>query len=294
MKIDAKVQSISKLKDYFFLVPDYQREYVWKPDDEVEQFLIDIENEYSPDAKEQRNYFLGSIIIANNDRCFDVVDGQQRLTTIMLSLCVFRDLLKKETLNSAQKNYLQIIENLLYNFDIESGETRVRLELQYEESHDYLTALIQEQPYNGVRSPSIVRMQDAYTKILRHFQLYAGIDELIDFAKYCLTKIELVVIESQDLSSALKIFETINQRGAGLNAMDLVKNLLFSHQMIDPLSCKHFIRMIYKNWFIQILREHGSAFFQVFFKNRCQVLYDWHMPYFISLSMYSYMLWRTH
>lgn len=51
MKIDAKVQSISKLKDYFFLVPDYQREYVWKPDDEVEQFLIDIENEYSPDAK---------------------------------------------------------------------------------------------------------------------------------------------------------------------------------------------------------------------------------------------------
>ena len=98
MKIDAKVQSISKLKDYFFLVPDYQREYVWKPDDEVEQFLIDIENEYSPDAKEQRNYFLGSIIIVNNDRCFDVVDGQQRLTTIMLSLCVFRDLLKKETL----------------------------------------------------------------------------------------------------------------------------------------------------------------------------------------------------
>ena len=97
----------------FFLVPDYQREYVWKPDDEVEQFLIDIENEYSPDAKEQRNYFLGSIIIVNNDRCFDVVDGQQRLTTIMLSLCVFRDLLKKETLNSAQKNYLQIIENLL-------------------------------------------------------------------------------------------------------------------------------------------------------------------------------------
>ena len=65
MKIDAKVQSISKLKDYFFLVPDYQREYVWKPDDEVEQFLIDIENEYSPDAKEQRNYFLGSIIIVN-------------------------------------------------------------------------------------------------------------------------------------------------------------------------------------------------------------------------------------
>lgn len=141
----------------------------------------------------------------------------------------FPRFIKKGDIEQRSENYLQIIENLLYNFDIESGETRVRLELQYEESHDYLTALIQEQPYNGVRSPSIERMQDAYTKILRHFQLYAGIDELIDFAKYCLTKIELVVIESQDLSSALKIFETINQRGAGLNAMDLVKNLLFSN-----------------------------------------------------------------
>ena len=124
MKIDAKVQSISKLKDYFFLVPDYQREYVWKPDDEVEQFLIDIENEYSPDAKEQRNYFLGSIIIVNNDRCFDVVDGQQRLTTIMLSLCVFRDLLKKETLNSAQKNYLQIIAYIIHSGFISGYQNR--------------------------------------------------------------------------------------------------------------------------------------------------------------------------
>src|SRR5690606_15458850 len=51
---------------------------------------------------------------------------------------------------------------------------------------------------------------------------------LISYARYFLTKIELVVIESENLSSALKIFETINQRGTGLNAMDLVKNLLFS------------------------------------------------------------------
>ena len=43
MEIKAEVESISKLKDYFFVVPDYQREYVWKPDDQVEQFLIDID-----------------------------------------------------------------------------------------------------------------------------------------------------------------------------------------------------------------------------------------------------------
>ena len=46
MDINADVKSISQLKDYFFLVPDYQREYVWKPDDQVEQFIIDIDNEF--------------------------------------------------------------------------------------------------------------------------------------------------------------------------------------------------------------------------------------------------------
>lgn len=229
MKIDAKVRSISKLKDYFFLVPDYQREYVWKPNDQVEQFLLDIEGEYLPGARDQRNYFIGSIIVVKNDNKSDVVDGQQRLTTIMLCLCAFRNILKTCKLDVSQMNYLHTIDNLLHDFDIESGENRIRLELQYEESSDFLTKMIREEPYEGILSPSIIRMQEAYDKIMDHFRAYGSVDELIAFAIYYLTRIELVIIESQDLGSALKIFETINQRGAGLNAMDLVKNLLFSH-----------------------------------------------------------------
>ena len=91
MEIKAQVKSISKLKDYFFLVPDYQREYVWKPDDQVEQFIIDIDNEFEPNIHNQKSYFIGSIIIVENKGKFDVIDGQQRLTTIILSLCAFRD-----------------------------------------------------------------------------------------------------------------------------------------------------------------------------------------------------------
>jgi len=231
MKIEADVKSISKLKDYFFLVPDYQREYVWKPEDEVEQFLIDIENEFQPGITEQNNYFIGSIIIVKNGDKYDVVDGQQRLTTIMLSLCAFRDLLRPQQLDNKQKKYLQNIEELLCDFDMESDQTQLRLELQYEESRDYLDKLIQSQPYEDTeKTGSIIRMQDAYTKIHVYLEDYLNdsIDKLLEFAKYFLTKIELVIIESEDLSSALKIFETINQRGVGLNAMDLVKNLLFS------------------------------------------------------------------
>ena len=94
MEIKAQVHSIAKLKDYFFVVPDYQREYVWKVDDQVEQFLADIDNEFEPGAREQSSYFIVSIIIVKNASRYEVIDGQQRLTTIVISMCAIRDVMK--------------------------------------------------------------------------------------------------------------------------------------------------------------------------------------------------------
>ncbi|MBK5944755.1 DUF262 domain-containing protein [Halorhodospira halophila] len=230
MHIDAKVHSIQELKDFYFVVPDYQREYVWEADDQVEQFLSDIDNEYEPGTHDQPAYFLGSIIIVNREGKFDVIDGQQRLTTIVLSLCVMRDLMKGLKLDQRQSNYLKTIQEWLSHFDIKTDGTQVRLELQYEESRDYLARLIMGQHYNGEETASIRRMSEAYRRVNDHFCQYLdkGLNELTNYARYLLTSIEMVVIKSENLSSALKIFETINQRGVGLNAMDLVKNLLFS------------------------------------------------------------------
>ena len=230
MDIEANVKSIEKLKDFYFVVPDYQREYVWEADDQVEQFLFDIDSEYDPDVKTAPSYFIGSIIIVERDNQFDVIDGQQRLTTIVISLCVLRDLLKQNSLSEKQTRYFDTIKQWLMDFDIGSDTTRVRLELQYDESRDFLARLIHGEPYLGEATASIQRMQDAYARISSHFQqvLDESLEALVNYVRYVLTRIELVVIESENLGSALKIFETINQRGAGLNAMDLVKNLLFS------------------------------------------------------------------
>ena len=235
MEINAAVHSIARLKDYFFIVPDYQREYVWKVGDQVEQFLDDIDNEYDSSASVQKSYFIGSIIIVKDGVKYHVIDGQQRLTTIVLMLCAYRDILSGLELDNKQKKIFKIIEECLSDFDIETDETQVRLELQYDESKDFLSSLILSQPYTDDKTASIKKMQQAYGCIKDHLNSYrvaddanAGVESLVAFARYFLTKIELVLIESEDLSSALKIFETINQRGSGLNAMDLVKNLLFS------------------------------------------------------------------
>lgn len=232
MEIKADVKSISELKDYFFLVPDYQREYVWKPDDQVEQFLIDIDNEFEPNGRDQRSYFIGSIILVESKGKFDVIDGQQRLTTIILALSAFRDILKQHNaeLDLVGEEYLKSVESLLFSFDLKTKKPTFRLELQYEESKGFLEKLISNKEFDDVKTSSVIRMEQAYEKIQSHFLGYlkAGIDSLLEYVGYFLTNIELVIIKTENLSSALKIFETINQRGAGLNAMDLVKNLLFS------------------------------------------------------------------
>ena len=165
MEVKAEVLSIAKLSDYFFVVPDYQREYVWKEDDEVEQFLQDIDNE----VESGQSYFIGSIIIVkNNNGKYDVIDGQQRLTTIVLSLCAIRDLLSQIELNESQDKILSKIKSLLYEYDLETGKDNVRLELQYPESKDFLDSLITNTNFNEETTPSIIRMQEAY-KTIRTF-----------------------------------------------------------------------------------------------------------------------------
>lgn len=234
MKIDADVLSVLDLSKYFFVVPDYQREYVWEADKHIYQFLVDIDDEFEAHSNEQQSYFIGSIIIIENNGKYDVIDGQQRLTTIVLSLCAMRDLL--ETLKSSgqltneSNEILNLITSWIYKYDLKSKVALPRLELQYDESNGYLDTIIKKEKYDGDTTSSIKKMEKAYKRIYEHLQnlINQNIEVFEEYVQYFLTNVNIVVIESDNLGSALKIFETINQRGAGLNAMDLVKNLMFS------------------------------------------------------------------
>ena len=84
MEIKAEVKSIESLKDFFFVVPDYQREYVWLADTHVARFLQDISDEFKPLSDKQTNYFIGSTIIVKRDdgaqeRRFKIFVSQGRL-----------------------------------------------------------------------------------------------------------------------------------------------------------------------------------------------------------------------
>ncbi|MGM8899846.1 DUF262 domain-containing protein, partial [Psychrobacter sp. 1Y4] len=209
MKIDADVLSIGDLEQYYFVVPDYQREYVWEADKHIQQFLVDIDEEFDAHLNEQQNYFIGSIIIVAKNSKYDVIDGQQRLTTIVLCLCAMRNLLEdledNQQLTAVSSSILNIIKNWLYKFDLKTKTTLPRLELQYEESNGYLDTIILKTEYEGEVTSSIRKMQEAYALISKHFQNYIqqSVELFDDYVQYFLTNVNVVVIESDNLGSAL-------------------------------------------------------------------------------------------
>src|SRR5664280_1499964 len=78
--------------DAFYQIPQYQRPYKWE-EEQIEKLWDDI---YTAFENEDSNYFLGSIITAkdsfSSSKYLDVVDGQQRLTTLMILFCSIRDI----------------------------------------------------------------------------------------------------------------------------------------------------------------------------------------------------------
>ncbi|HHV7121836.1 TPA: DUF262 domain-containing protein, partial [Haemophilus influenzae] len=104
---------ILKIKDVFDLklsIPDYQRPYKWTVKN-VQQLLEDLSEQFS---QNQKSYRIGTLITHKNDECSDIVDGQQRITTLFLLLkyldCNFGkkvDLIYKHSISSNNiiKNY---------------------------------------------------------------------------------------------------------------------------------------------------------------------------------------------
>ena len=89
---------ISGLGNNLIKVPDYQRDYVWKTGSEIEEFWQDLEEHYVDIQREsnKNGLFLGNLILCNpeNSDTFQIVDGQQRITTIFILLISFRSWLK--------------------------------------------------------------------------------------------------------------------------------------------------------------------------------------------------------
>lgn len=90
--IESQDLALEKLFNDFYVVPDYQREYIWQ-EKQVYQLLKDIHDEFSSNGSGSASeYFIGSIVVHVRDKgVYELIDGQQRMTTAYLVLCAVRD-----------------------------------------------------------------------------------------------------------------------------------------------------------------------------------------------------------
>ncbi|HET8554712.1 MAG TPA: DUF262 domain-containing HNH endonuclease family protein [Rhodanobacteraceae bacterium] len=231
-KIESNDLSIEQMYKDFYVVPDYQREYVWTESD-VQLFAEDIYDEfYGPSGEllSDREYFIGSIVVCRNSQgAFDLIDGQQRMTTIYLFLCAIRDVLAR-----LGGKDLRTLGNMIFDYHMVDGDemTDYRLQLQYEDSHDILERIAERGDTDATLSTptkSMTAITDAYATLEQFLsEQFAGDpDGLRKFFGAFTQRVKLIRIQTPNLAHALKVFETVNDRGVGLTAMDLLKNLLF-------------------------------------------------------------------
>ncbi len=226
----------------FYNVPDYQREYVWQ-EKEVVRLLDDIVDEMDGNSKTE--YFVGTIIVTprESNNQFDVIDGQQRLTTFYLILCAMKALFD---LRGEENEINSLISSSKV---LETGKTKkiLKLEPRYDGAFEIIQCIIKENS-NSLTTEKAIKASgintfgalknivNAYGTVYDYLNdNFPETDKLLKFWAYLANRVVFIQI-STEISSALKIFETINERGIGLNPMDLMKNLIFRQADADEFS----------------------------------------------------------
>jgi uncharacterized protein with ParB-like and HNH nuclease domain len=236
-KIDNHKYTIEEaFRECFYIVPDYQREYIWT-EKEVNQLLEDI-NDAIDSSSTDGFYFVGTVLVSpgTEQNHYEVIDGQQRLTTFFLLLCALKKLFK----NEPQEKAINGLISTTYTDNEGESRTSLRLDPRYENASEIMHKLVElntdpEKARNAIQAEgvsiygSLENIINAYDNIYRFLKdNYQDKDSFKKYWGYLANKVVFIQI-STDISSALKIFETINERGIGLNPMDLLKNLLFTN-----------------------------------------------------------------
>lgn len=250
MKIESHDRSINDLlTSGYYVIPRFQRPYSWDSEN-VSEFWSDTV------VNESKDYFIGSMVVYTmGERKFGVVDGQQRLTTIMILLSVVRDALDRSDLHDQANGLHKLIER-------ENIENHREFVLQTETSYPYFQSKILSRDQSSVNA-KIRKEEERIQKGHQQFDslirtLVDGInsnpslshkkkkdrikDALVGIRDSILSlKLIFVTLDSED--DAYVIFETLNTRGKDLALADLVKNhfsklLKPKNKGLDPAKIK--------------------------------------------------------
>jgi uncharacterized protein with ParB-like and HNH nuclease domain len=198
--IDEKVEGREHIENLFFNIPIYQRLYAWE-EAEITQLLEDLYWQFEKDRS--KPYYLGNLVLyKNQDERYDVIDGQQRLTTLFLIGLVFK--------NENWLSFLKKDNNLRLAF------------VAREDDNAFLQAKLTEK--EGISSENLNTMMLNALRVIGEFPHSND----IDFQNYVFEKttmVGIIIPEGIDLN---KYFEDMNNRGVQLEKHEILKAKLLA------------------------------------------------------------------
>jgi len=219
-----------------FLIPDYQRPYAWEEShcqtlwDDIFSFAFPDNNYEKFDNNEE--YFLGSIVtFENENNKKEVIDGQQRLTTLMLLLRAFYakfENMKDENSKSTRERIAQCLwktnEFGQPDLNVLKIDSEVATDNDKDEFLEILKAgiVMKEQKSNYARNYSF--FQQKINDFLSEFPSYFAY-----LPARILGNCILLPIEAESQDTALRIFSTLNDRGLPLSDADIFKAQFYKH-----------------------------------------------------------------
>jgi hypothetical protein len=226
-QLEAHEKPLRKVfcSDYSFSIPDYQRPFAWRKEQAL-QLLDDLGEALDRDSAEP--YFLGSVVLVKDKQgpSAEVIDGQQRLTTLTILLAVLRDLTDDA---DEQANLGQLISEP--GSKIEGLESRPRLALRKRDRAFFadhvqrpggVTHLLtlKETTAKNDAQRAITENASALHGRLADWQPHRR----LDLMKMLIMRTYLVVVSTPDLASAHRIFSVMNARGLDLLPTDIFKS----------------------------------------------------------------------
>lgn len=227
-----------------FVIPVYQRNYTWRADQEVKQFLVDLTHVLK---KEYKNHFLGILIyleksIDFSTRELSIIDGQQRLTTTFLTIYAVKDMF--EQAGEAEK--VSQLEGQYLTNPFHKDKIKYKLK----------PLVADDDVYRCIVEGRMSDIVDTNSTVLKNYQYiktyladlvsdgYSANDILL-----ALDKLYVVCVPISEEDNAQKIFESINATGIKLTAADLIRNYLLMNLESDIQDnyYKHYWKKIEEN-----------------------------------------------
>jgi hypothetical protein len=226
-RLSAHEEPISKIfsSKYQFSIPDYQRPYSWSTEQTL-QLLEDLTDALDREATLEP-YFLGTIVLVKNEAnaAAEVIDGQQRLTTLTILLAVLRDLTKSAGL---RKSFDDMISEP--GDELQELPEQPRLALRSRDRAFFRThvqdgnvSALLAWPDGNLKTDAQRNIRDNARKL--HSELSSWAEERRTALSRMLgNRTFLVAVATSDLVSAHRIFNVMNSRGLDLSAADIFKS----------------------------------------------------------------------